>query len=148
MDTTTSAGPSTGLPSVWATLRAHDAAALISCYENVFGFRVTARYADGPQVHHAELCWSEGAGGIMLGSVRPDSDWTREPGTAGLYVVTSDLDALHQRVVATAAAYGVEITRPPADTDYGSREFAVRDPEGNLWSFGTYPGRSAHPAEA
>jgi len=26
------------------------------------------------------------------------------------------------------------------DTDYGSREFSVRDPEGNLWSFGTYRG--------
>jgi uncharacterized glyoxalase superfamily protein PhnB len=24
------------------------------------------------------------------------------------------------------------------DTDYGSRDFSVRDPEGNLWSFGTY----------
>lgn len=24
------------------------------------------------------------------------------------------------------------------DQDYGSREFAVADPEGNLWSFGTY----------
>jgi uncharacterized glyoxalase superfamily protein PhnB len=24
------------------------------------------------------------------------------------------------------------------DTDYGSREYMVRDPEGNLWSFGTY----------
>jgi len=24
------------------------------------------------------------------------------------------------------------------DTDYGSRDFAVRDPEGNIWSFGTY----------
>ena len=26
------------------------------------------------------------------------------------------------------------------DTDYGSRDFAVRDPEGNRWSFGTYRG--------
>jgi len=25
-----------------------------------------------------------------------------------------------------------------SDTDYGSRDFSVRDPEGNLWSFGTY----------
>ena len=25
-------------------------------------------------------------------------------------------------------------------TDYGSREFGLRDPEGNLWSFGTYRG--------
>jgi uncharacterized glyoxalase superfamily protein PhnB len=24
------------------------------------------------------------------------------------------------------------------DTDYGSRDFAVRDPEGNHWYFGTY----------
>ena len=24
------------------------------------------------------------------------------------------------------------------DLDYGSRDFSVRDPEGNLWSFGTY----------
>jgi len=24
------------------------------------------------------------------------------------------------------------------DTDYGSRDYAARDPEGNVWSFGTY----------
>jgi uncharacterized glyoxalase superfamily protein PhnB len=24
------------------------------------------------------------------------------------------------------------------DTDYGSRDFSARDPEGNLWTFGTY----------
>jgi uncharacterized glyoxalase superfamily protein PhnB len=24
------------------------------------------------------------------------------------------------------------------DMPYGSREYSVRDPEGNLWSFGTY----------
>ena len=24
------------------------------------------------------------------------------------------------------------------DADYGSRDFSVRDPEGNVWSFGTY----------
>ena len=31
------------------------------------------------------------------------------------------------------------------DTDYGSRDFAVRDPEGDRWSIGTYrgsPGRT------
>ena len=26
----------------------------------------------------------------------------------------------------------------PTDQDYGSRDFVARDPEGNLWSFGTY----------
>lgn len=24
------------------------------------------------------------------------------------------------------------------DQDYGSRDYAAHDPEGNLWSFGTY----------
>ena len=24
------------------------------------------------------------------------------------------------------------------DTDYGSRDYSARDPEGNLWHFGTY----------
>ncbi len=26
------------------------------------------------------------------------------------------------------------------DEDYGGRDFVVLDPEGNLWSFGTYRG--------
>ena len=26
------------------------------------------------------------------------------------------------------------------DEDYGSRGFTVKDPEGNIWSFGTYRG--------
>jgi uncharacterized glyoxalase superfamily protein PhnB len=48
--------------------------------------------------------------------------------------VTDDPDALHQRAVAA----GAPIVRELSDTDYGSREFAARDLEGNLWSFGTY----------
>ena len=32
----------------------------------------------------------------------------------------------------------IEIVMEPHDTDYGSREYGARDPEGNLWSFGTY----------
>jgi uncharacterized glyoxalase superfamily protein PhnB len=35
-------------------------------------------------------------------------------------------------------AAGAQVERELADMDYGSREFSVRDPEGNLWSFGTY----------
>jgi uncharacterized glyoxalase superfamily protein PhnB len=37
-------------------------------------------------------------------------------------------------------AAGAEVLQPLHDTDYGSRDFAVRDPEGNRWSFGTYRG--------
>jgi uncharacterized glyoxalase superfamily protein PhnB len=51
-------------------------------------------------------------------------------------VVADDIDALHARAVKA----GAEITQDPHDTDYGSRDFAARDPEGNRWSFGTYRG--------
>ena len=69
----------------------------------------------------------------MLGSDRPSPGWPARPGTGAVYVMTDEPDALFQRAVAA----GAEVLREPGDTDYGSREFAVTDPEGNLWSFGT-----------
>ena len=124
-------------PTVWLTLQAHDARKLLDYYVDTFGFVVTARHGDdGDTIAHAELRWPEGVGGIMLGSHKPGNDWCREPGTAGGYVVTSGPDGLYQRVLDRQA----EVIRPLSDTDYGAREFTVRDPEGNLWSFGNYAG--------
>ncbi len=121
-------------PTVWGTFQARDARAMIDFLVGL-GFEATAVHGEGDRVDHAQLDWPEG-GGVMLGSHKPDADWSREPGTAGFYVVTADPHAAHDRAVAA----GAEITRPPGDTDYGSTEFALRDPEGNLWSFGTYAG--------
>jgi len=125
----------TPAPTVWPTLQARDAQALIEFLVNTFGFRRTAVYTDGDSVAHAELSWPEG-GGIMLGSYEPDSQWSREPGTAGNYVVTDQVDELYRRVVDA----GARIVSELADRDYGNREFAVADPEGNLWSSGYYRG--------
>jgi uncharacterized glyoxalase superfamily protein PhnB len=122
-------------PQVWPTLRAGDARALIRFLVEAFGFEETVVYADGDVVHHAQLSWPEG-GGIMLGSVRPGQASATDPGAFGAYVVTDQPDALHAR----ARAAGAEISSEPHDTDYGSRDFAARDPEGNRWSFGTYRG--------
>ena len=124
-------------PQVWPTLRATDARALIKFLVEAFGFEETVVYGEGDRVDHAQLSWPLG-GGIMLGSADrgPDDIWSLRPGTFGAYVVADDIDALHER----AAKAGAEIIRPPQDTDYGSHEFAARDPEGNLWSFGTYRG--------
>ena len=33
---------------------------------------------------------------------------------------------------------GAEVVVEPTDQDCGSRDFAVRDPEGNIWGFGSY----------
>ncbi len=124
-------------PQVWPTLRANDARALIRFLVDAFGFEDTVVLGDGDRVDHAQLSWPLG-GGVMLGSAnRGDDDpWALTPGTFGCYVVVDDADELYERAVAA----GAEITRPPFDTDYGSRDFAVRDPEGNRWQFGTYRG--------
>jgi uncharacterized glyoxalase superfamily protein PhnB len=127
----------TTAPTVWPTLRAKDALGLIRFLVDAFGFQQAEVVADGDVVAHAELRWPLG-GGIMLGSVRTDpaDPWALTPGTAGTYVVTDDPDALFARAVAA----GATVVTEPYDTDYGSREFSVRDPEGNRWSFGTYRG--------
>lgn len=123
-------------PSVWPTLQAHDAPALIDFLVGTVGFLRTAVYEDGDRVAHAQLDWPEG-GAIMLGSYKPDSaEWCLRPGTFGAYVVTDHVDDLYQRL----SAAGAKVIREIADQPYGSREFAIADPEGNKWSFGTYRG--------
>lgn len=124
-------------PVVWPTLRYDDAPAAIRFLVEVFGFVESAVYGDGRTVDHAELRWPAG-GGVMLGSVRANTAICVLPaGTGSVYVVAEDPDAIHARTVAA----GATVTLPPTDTDYGSREFSCRDPEGVHWSFGTYPGR-------
>ena len=51
-----------------------------------------------------------------------------------VYCALDEVDSLYQRVREAGGDIALEIT----DTDYGSRDFTVRDPEGNLWAFGTY----------
>ena len=124
-------------PQVWPTFRARDARGLIKFLVDAFGFEETVVYGQGDRVDHAQLSWPEG-GGIMLGSAREPAGEVipSAPGTFGAYVVTADPDELHDR----AKAAGAEIITAPHDTDYGSRDFAARDPEGNRWSFGSYRG--------
>jgi uncharacterized glyoxalase superfamily protein PhnB len=57
-----------------------------------------------------------------------------DPGHALVYVVVEDADAHHDR----AKAAGAKVTMELRDTDYGSRDYAATDLEGNSWYFGTY----------
>ena len=125
--------------TIWPTLNYADAPAAIEFLTTVFGFEerlVVPGEADGI-VAHAQLIWPEG-GGVMLGSAnRPDNVFSQRPtGTDAVYVVTDDPDTLHKR----ATEAGAELVQELRDEDYGSRGFSVRDPEGNIWSFGTYRG--------
>jgi uncharacterized glyoxalase superfamily protein PhnB len=138
--TTTPTDSTTTAPTVWPVLTYADARAAIAFLVEAFGFEERCAYADPDDdavVHHAELRWPLG-GGIMLGSTgKDDSEFGRRlPGTDSLYVVCDDPDA-HFDLASWA---GAELVRELKDEDYGSRGFTVKDPEGNLWSFGTYRG--------
>jgi uncharacterized glyoxalase superfamily protein PhnB len=137
MTTTAISTKSTIMP----TLRYRDAPAAIEWLTKVFGFEKHAVYAnpDGT-IAHAELAL--GGGMIMLGSVKDDEygKGFRPPSELGnvetrsSYIVAPDVDAVYAR----AQAEGATIARKIQDMDYGSREFTVKDPEGNSWSVGTY----------
>lgn len=129
--------PSTVMP----TLRYRDANAAIEWLCNVFGFTRHAVHP-GPNntVGHAEL--TLGGGIIMLGTGKDDEYGRgfKSPSEIGnvetrsAYIVVNDADAVYAR----AKAQGGKIVRELQNTDYGSREFTVKDPEGHSWSVGTY----------
>jgi uncharacterized glyoxalase superfamily protein PhnB len=119
-------------------LRYRDAVAAIDWLERAFGLsrHFVVPDADGGIVH-AQLRF--GRGMVMLGSAGPNGFGWIQPAeaggtTGGLYLVVDDVEAHHARAVAAGAA----IIYPPRDTDYGSREYAARDPDGHFWSFGSY----------
>jgi uncharacterized glyoxalase superfamily protein PhnB len=57
--------------------------------------------------------------------------------TGGIYIAL-DSDGAVDAGYARAKAAGADVIRELEDTAYGSHEFSVRDPEGHIWSFGTY----------
>lgn len=132
-------------PRLYPALRYKNAAKMIDWLCEAFGFSVRARYGEGDVVHHAELTF--GSSMIMLGTARGDDygKMVGEPGSGGgksIYVAVDDADAAYARAKKAGAMIIQELT----DRDYGSREFICRDPEGNVWSFGTYWPKAGEPA--
>ena len=132
-----SSGREENLQTVFPILRYDDARGAIRWLCATFGFvELFSVPESGAIVRHAQL--KLGTNVIMLGSVRPDERMAspRELGiaTQALYVHVDDLDAHFER----ARSAGAEIASSPEDTDFGSREYHVRDLEGHPWTFGTY----------
>ncbi|WP_029030680.1 VOC family protein [Salinarimonas rosea] len=128
-------------PCLFPTLRCADADGMIAWLAEALGFRERVVYRDGDGdaalVAHAELVL--GSSILMIGQERDDAygaDIGPRDGrrTDALYLAVADIDAAYAR----AKAAGAQITAEVRDTPYGTRDFAFRDPEGNLWSVGTY----------
>jgi uncharacterized glyoxalase superfamily protein PhnB len=127
-------------PTVFPTLVYDDPSAAIDFLIDAFGGVRHAVYEADGAIRHAEIRLGNGI--VMFGPSRPEVPATRGAG-AGIYVAIIDADAHCAR----SRAAGAEIVREPFDTDYGSRDYSARDPEGNLWYFGTYQPFALGPQE-
>ena len=121
-------------------MRYRDAPAAVEWLCRAFGFEKHL-VVPGPDrtIAHAQLTFGNGM--IMLGSARDDEfgrlvtvPTPRGAVTQSLYVIVADADAHYAR----AKAAGAEIVMDIKDEDYGGRGYSVRDPEGHVWTFGTY----------
>lgn len=123
-------------------LRYRDAQAAIDWLCDAFGFEKQAVYAhpDG-SIAHAQLTFGKGM--IMIGSIDAESEWGRfikQPDQIGgaetqsAYVIVEDTDAVYERAKKAGATIVIDIKFE----NYGGRGFSCRDPEGHLWSFGSY----------
>lgn len=128
-------------------MRYRDAKRALEWLQRAFGFERHAVHEnpDGT-VMHAEMKLGEAF--IMFGQVadtpfgktmiQPDEAGGRN--TMSPYVVLPDTDiATHyERAVAAGAA----IVDPFTKKDYGGSGYSARDPEGFVWSFGSYDPRA------
>lgn len=129
--------------SVWPILHYRDTAGALHLLVDVLGFRAALVVRDDRgDIVHAELRWPEG-GAVVFGSAAHTESAVHggvQPGAGASYVVTDDVDAVHER----AERAGVEVVEPPHETRFGSgvatRACSLRDAEGNVWTFGTYRG--------
>ncbi len=120
--------------TAYPLLRYRDAQAALDFLKAAFGFepREVHRSDDG-RIVHAEV--HAGKGLLMLGEdAAGDDRFAEHLGRGWVYVALPEVDSICEQ----ARAAGAEIVSELTDQDYGSRDFAARDPEGNYFAFGTY----------
>ena len=134
----------TGSPVI-PGLRYTDAPAAIEFLCDAFGFDRHAIYADDVDstiIQHAQLVL--GTGMVMLGSVRDGEteslySWSTPRALGGattcIYVVVNDPDA---HCLRARNAGAVVVNEPHDNEGYPGRGYEALDPEGNIWSFGSY----------
>ena len=125
------------MQEVAPVLPTRDVTATLEHYRRL-GFAVSA-YASGHQPFYGYLSW--GPVHLHVSLFREHDPRTT---ASQLYLYVSDADALHAQW--QQAGVGGRF-HPPEDADYGLREGAHVDPEGNLVRYGSWlPGREPGPA--
>ncbi|RDH75672.1 glyoxalase [Mycolicibacterium moriokaense] len=131
------------MSSIWPVLHYDDATTALRFLVEVFGFHeVLAVTDEDGDIAHAEVSWP-GGGCLVFGSTKHTDSvhGAMKSGASAVYVITGDVDAVHNRVLRAGDA---TVVRAPNNTQFGSGAdtyaFTAADPEGNLWTFGTYTG--------
>jgi uncharacterized glyoxalase superfamily protein PhnB len=125
----------TSTPIFYPGLQYRDADEGMKWLEGVLGCERREDHRDDEgNVVHAEMVFQ--AAIVMLSTAGVGREPFRSLPAGGrlVYCAIDDVDSLYEHVVDADGDIALEIM----DTDYGSRDFTVRDPEGNLWAFGTY----------
>jgi uncharacterized glyoxalase superfamily protein PhnB len=126
-------------------MRYRDLAAAMGWLEQAFGFekQIAVADSDGESIY-GQMTYRGGL--IMMGAVRDThlDKLMRQPDEVGgvetqsCYLVVDDADQHYARAVEAGADIVLELK----SDGLGRRGYSCRDPEGHIWSFGTYnPGR-------
>jgi catechol 2,3-dioxygenase-like lactoylglutathione lyase family enzyme len=94
----------------------------VSFYCDVLGFDMDFRFGNYAGVHMGECCLHLCAHHV----------WERPCGSGAVSVFCDAVDAY----CAEVGARGAQIRLEPTDEEYGMRDFVVRDPDGNVLTFG------------
>ncbi|MEE9328997.1 MAG: VOC family protein [Parvularculaceae bacterium] len=131
-------------------LQYRDPKAAIKWLETAFGFetRLVVPHGEGDDeiIVHAQITCGKAmvmisTAGVGMGNDSGDGkkimthpDETGGASTMGIFLVVDDPDAHFAR----AQKAGADIVKPLTEQPYGGKDYAARDCEGHLWSFGTY----------
>jgi uncharacterized glyoxalase superfamily protein PhnB len=127
-------------------LRYRDPRAAIAWLEQAFGFEIHYVAEHGGHIVNAQMRFGDDL--VFVSADQTDDKYGMHSplslnGTNQCVCVAlpGDVDAACEH----ARSAGAIIVTEPYDTPFGSRDFVCTDPEGHVWTFGTYAGEPISP---
>jgi uncharacterized glyoxalase superfamily protein PhnB len=128
-------------PTVTPSVAYENPRRTIKWLTEVLGLRLKSLYEtpDG-KVAFAELVWRTGIV-FVSGRAPADNPWSKM-GIASIALVAESAEAVgkayqHARSMGADVVREIHVAKTPAFPE-GSTQFDLRDPEGNLWTIGTF----------